>query len=275
MTIGRRSSWRCAVGVASDALFVLTCSAMATEITPAVRSELAPSGKLRVGLNHGNFLLVTSGSSATDPRGVAPDIARELGKRVGVPVEFIKFDSAGKLGDGVKTGAWDVAFLGNEPQRAAEIAFSSAYLEIPSTYLVPAGSPIRSIDEVDREGVRIAVAEQSAYGLYLARTIKHAKLITTQGLDSSFEVFVAQKLEALAGLKPRLLTDVQKLPGARILDGQFTGVQQSIGTPKNREASARFLRAFVEEVKASGLVAEAISRNGAQGVTVAPPAPAR
>ena len=275
MTIVRRSSWRRAVGVASGALFVLTCSAMATEITPAIRSELAPSGQLRVGLNHGNFLLVTAGSSATDPRGVAPDIARELGKRVGVPVEFIKFESAGKLGDGVKTGAWDVAFLGNEPQRAAEIAFSSAYLEIPSTYLVPAGSPIRSIDEVDREGVRIAVAEQSAYGLYLARTIKHAKLITTQGLDSSFDVFVAQKLEALAGLKPRLLTDVRKLPGARILDGQFTGVQQSIGTPKNREASARFLRAFVEEVKASGLVAEAISRNGAQGVTVAPPAPAR
>ena len=275
MTIVRRLLWRRAVGVASGALFVLTCSAMATEITPAIRSELAPSGKLRVGLNHGNFLLVTAGSSATDPRGVAPDIARELGKRVGVPVEFIKFESAGKLGDGVKTGAWDVAFLGNEPQRAAEIAFSSAYLEIPSTYLVPAGSPIRSIDEVDREGVRIAVAEQSAYGLYLARTIKHAKLITTQGLDSSFDVFVSQKLEALAGLRPRLLTDVQKLPGARILDGQFTGVQQSIGTPKNREASARFLRAFVEEVKASGLVAEAISRNGAQGVTVAPPAPAQ
>jgi polar amino acid transport system substrate-binding protein len=248
---------------------------MATEITPAVRSEMAPSGTLRVGLNHGNFLLVSPGSSATDPRGVAPDVARELGRRVGVPVEFIKFETAGKLGDGVKTGAWDVAFLGAEPQRAAEIAFTAAYLEIPSTYLVPAGSPIRSVSEVDRAGVRIAVADQSAYGLYLARTIEHAKLVTTQGLDSSFDVFVSQKLEALAGLKPRLLTDVQKLPGARILDGQFTAVQQAIGTPKNREASARFLRAFVEDVKASGLVAAAIARNGAQGVSVAPPAPAR
>jgi polar amino acid transport system substrate-binding protein len=248
---------------------------MATDITPAVRSELAPSGKLRVGLNHGNFLLVTPGSSATDPKGVASDLARELGRRVGVPVEFIKFDTAGKLGDGVKTGAWDVAFLGNEPQRAAEIAFSSAYLEIPSTYLVPAGSPIRSVAEVDREGVRIAVAEQSAYGLYLARTIKHATLVMTQGLDGSFDAFVSQKLEALAGLKPRLLTDVQKLPGARILDGQFTGVQQSIGTAKSREASARFLRAFVEDVKVSGFVGQAISRNHVQGVTVAPPAPSQ
>ena len=275
MTIRRRYARRLALGVASLASFVLTSGAMATEMTQAIRSELAPSGKLRVGLNHGNFLLVTPGSSATDPRGVAPDVARELGRRVGVPVEFIKFDTAGKLGDGVKTGAWDVAFLGAEPQRAAEIAFTAAYLEIPSTYLVPAGSPIRSVNEVDREGVRIAVAEQSAYGLYLARTIKHAKLVTTQGLDSSFDVFVAQKLEALAGLKPRLLTDVQKLPGARILDGQFTAVQQAIGTPKARDAAAKYLRAFVEDVKASGLVAEAISRNGAQGVSVAPPAPAR
>jgi polar amino acid transport system substrate-binding protein len=275
MTIPRRRAPRLGLAMASGVWFVLTSGAMATEITQAVRSEIAPSGKLRVGLNHGNFLLVTPGSSANDPRGVAPDVARELGRRVGVPVEFIKFETAGKLGDGVKTGAWDVAFLGAEPQRAAEIAFTAAYLEIPSTYLVPAGSPIRSVAEVDREGVRIAVAEQSAYGLYLARTIKHAKLVTTQGLDSSFDVFVSQKLEALAGLKPRLLTDVQKLPGARILDGQFTAVQQAIGTPKSREASARFLRAFVEEVKASGLVAEAISRNGAQGVSVAPPAPAR
>jgi polar amino acid transport system substrate-binding protein len=275
MTIRRRHARSVALGMASDVWFVLTSGAMATEMTPAVRSEIAPSGKLRVGLNHGNFLLVTPGSSASDPRGVASDVARELGRRIGVPVEFIKFETAGKLGDGAKTGAWDVAFLGAEPQRAAEIAFTAAYLDIPSTYLVPAGSPIRSVAEVDREGVRIAVAEQSAYGLYLARTIKHAKLVTTQGLDSSFDVFVAQKLEALAGLKPRLLTDVQKLPGARILDGQFTAVQQAIGTPKNREASARFLRAFVEDVKASGLVAEAISRNGAQGVSVAPPAPAR
>jgi len=261
------------LGIACIGLFVLTSSAMATEISPAIRSELAPTGKIRVGLNHGNFLLVTPGSSGTDPRGVASDVARELGRRVGVPVEFIKFDSAGKLGDAVKTGAWDVAFLGAEPQRAAEIAFTAAYLEIPSTYLVPAGSPIRSVDEVDREGVRIAVAEQSAYGLYLSRTIKHARLVLTQGVDGSFDAFVSQKLEALAGLKPRLLTDLQKLPGARLLDGQFTGVKQAIGTHKNRDAAAKFLRAFVEDVKASGLVAEAISKNGVQGVSVAPPAP--
>ena len=197
------------------ALFVLTSCAMAPQISPAARSELTSTGKLRVGINYGNFLLVTSGPNATEPRGPAPDLARELGRRLGVPVEFVQFDTAGKLADGVKTGMWDVAFLGAEPSRANEIAFTAAYLEIPSTYLVPAGSPIRSIADVDRAGVRIAVSERSAYELYLTRTIKHAKLVYAKGIDGSYEVFVSQKLEALAGLKPRLLTDVQKLPGAR------------------------------------------------------------
>ena len=262
------------LGVASAVVFVLTSCAMATPISPAVRSEMAPTGKLRVGINYGNFLLVTSYSPGAEPRGPAPDLARELGRRLGVPVEWVAFETAGKLADAVKTGVWDVAFLGAEPQRANEIAFTAAYLEIPATYLVPAGSPIRSVADVDREGARIAVSEKSAYELYLSRNIKHAKLVLTQGIDASFNLFVSQKLEALAGLKPRLLMDVAKLPGARLLDGQFTAVQQAIGTPKARDAAAKYLRAFVEEVKASGVVAEAISRNAVQGVSVAPPASA-
>jgi polar amino acid transport system substrate-binding protein len=249
-------------------LLVLTSCAMATETSPTLRSELAPTGKLRVGINHGNNLLVTS--MTPEPRGVAPDLGRELGRRLGVPVEFIPYDSAGKLGDGVKTGAWDVAFLGAEPQRAAEIAFTAAYLEIPATYIVPAGSTIRSVADVDREGVRIAVPEQAAYGLYLRRSIKHARLVLTKSNEAAVEAFVADKLEALAGLRPRLLIDVTKLAGARLLDGQFTGVQQAIGTAKSRAAAAEYLRAFVEEVKASGMVAEAISRSGVAGVSVAP-----
>ena len=175
---------------------------------------------IRVGINYGNFLLVTSRLRS---RAALPPISG--GSSAGdwaCPSSSSASTRAGKLADGVQTGAWDVAFLGAEPQRAAEIAFTAAYLEIPSTYLVPAGSPIRSIDEVDREGVRIAVAEKSAYELYLSRTLKHAKLVGTKGLDASYDLFVAEKLEALAGLKPRLLTDVQKLPGSRVLDGQFT-----------------------------------------------------
>jgi polar amino acid transport system substrate-binding protein len=240
--------------------------------TAAARADLAPGGTLRVGLNHQNFLLVTPGSSATDPRGVASDLARELAKRLGVPVEFSKYDTAGKLADGVKNGAWDVAFLGAEPQRANEIAFTAAYLEIPATYLVPAGSPIRTLADVDAPGNRIAVSDKSAYELWLSRNIKHATLMRTQGIDASYDLFVKERLEVLSGLRPRLITDVQKLPGARILEGQFTAVQQAIGTPKAREKGAAFLRTFVEDVKTTGLVAAAIARNNVEGVSVAPSA---
>src|SRR5262249_90093 len=241
-------------------------------ISAAARAELTPTSKLRVGINYGNFLLVTSYSAGSEPRGPAPDLARELGRRVGATVEFVAFETAGKLADAVKTGVWDVAFLGAEPQRANETAFTAPYLEIPATYLVPAGSPIRSIADVDREGVRIAVADKSAYELYLARTIERAQLVRTQGIDNSYNAFVNDKLEVLSGLKPRLLKDVQKLPGARLLDGQFTAVQQAVGTPRGRDAAHRYLVEFVEDAKASGFVAKAIADNGVAGVSVAPPA---
>jgi polar amino acid transport system substrate-binding protein len=246
---------------------------MAHDIEPSVRSELAPTGTLRVGINYGNFLLVTAYAPGAEPRGPAPDLARELARRVEAPVEFVAFDTAGKLADAVRTGAWDVAFLGAEPQRAGEIAFTAAYLEIPATYLVPAGSPIRTIADVDRAGVRIAVAENSAYELYLSRSITRATLMRAPGIEGSLRLFLDDKLEVLSGLKPRLLMDVEKIPGARLLDGQFTAVQQAIGTPKGRDAAVRYLRRFVEDVKASGFVTGAIARNGVEGVSVAPPAP--
>jgi polar amino acid transport system substrate-binding protein len=242
---------------------------MKPEVSAAVRSELAPTGKLRVGINYGNFLLVNKDRAS----GIAVDLGREIGRRLGVAVELVTYEAAGKLADGVKTGAWDVAFLGAEPQRANEIAFTAAYLEIPATYLVPAGSRIRAIEEVDREGVRIAVAQKSAYDLYLSRNLKHAQLVRAEGIQGSYDLFIAQKLEVLSGLKPRLVTDAEKLPGSRVLDGQFTAVQQAIGTPKSRVAGAKYLREFAEEAKASGLVAEAIARHGVRGVSVAPKAP--
>ena len=242
---------------------------MKPEVSAAVRSELAPTGKLRVGINYGNFLLVNKDRAS----GIAVDLGREIGRRLGVPVELVTYETAGKLADGVKTGAWDVAFLGAEPQRANEIAFTAAYLEIPATYLVPAGSRIRAIEEVDREGVRIAVAQKSAYDLFLSRNLKHAQLLRAEGIQGSYDLFIAQKLEVLSGLKPRLVTDAEKLPGSRVLDGQFTAVQQAIGTPKSREAGAKYLREFAEDAKASGLVAEAIARHGVRGVSVAPKAP--
>ena len=234
-----------------------------------MKKELAPSGTLRVGLNYGNFLLVLKDAPDGAPRGIAPDLGRELGKRLGVPVEFVKFQQAGQLADGVRDGKCDVGFLGAEPQRANEIAFTTAYLEIPVTYLVPSGSKIRSLADVDREGVRVAVSARSAYDLYLSRTLRHAKLERAPGIDASYELFLKEKLDVLAGLKPRLVSDAEKLPGSRVLDGQVTGVQQAVGVAKSRDAAAQFTREFVDDIKRSGLVAKTIEKHGVRGVTVA------
>jgi polar amino acid transport system substrate-binding protein len=237
------------------------------------RAELAPTGVLRAGINLSNFLLVTGKTDAGDPQGVSPSMAREVATRLGVEVQYVSFENPGELADAAKDDVWDIGLIGAEPERAKTIDFTAAYVEIESTYLVPAGSSIRTIDEVDREGVRIAVAARSAYELWLSDNIKHAELVMAEGLDGSFDVFVERKLEALAGLRPRLITDVQRLPGARILDGQFSAVQQAIGIRRNRPAGAAFLREFVEESKSNGLIAGYIEQHGVVGrLTVAPPA---
>jgi len=241
---------------------------MPVTFNPALVAELAPRGVLRAAINLSNFLLVTGRAANGDPQGIAPDMAGEIAARLGVPLELIAYESPGKLADAVAD--WDVGLIGADPARAAEIAFSAAYLEIEATYLVPADSKIHSIDEVDRTGVRIAVAARSAYDLYLRRTIQTAELVHAAGLDASYELFLREKLDALAGLRPRLEKDVEKLPGARVLGGRFTSVQQAVGTAKARVASTAFLAAFVEEAKASGLVAALIERHGVHGVNVAP-----
>ena len=167
---------------------------------------------------------------------------------------------------------WDIGNIGAEPQRAQHIDFTAAYVEIKATYLVPPGSVIQSIEDVDQVGNRIAVSARSAYDLWLERNINNAELVRVSGLDASFEAFEQQNLEALAGLEPRLLSDVGRMPGARILDGQFTAVQQAIGTQKTNAKAAAWLKDFVEEAKASGLVRSFIDKHKVVGLSVAPPA---
>lgn len=232
-------------------------------------NDLAPSGKLRIGINYSNFLIVSGDGPDGEPRGIAPDLGRELARRAGLPFEFVRFDAAGKLFDAVKAAQCDVGFLGAEPQRAAEVEFTPAYLELPVTFLVPAGSPIKSIADIDREGVRVSVSDRSAYDLFLSRTLKKAKIVRTPGIPASFDSFVREKLDALAGLKPRLVEEQARLPGSRILEGEVTSVQQAMGAPKGRAAAAKYLREFAEEVKRSGFVARAIEKYNVKGVRVA------
>ena len=237
-----------------------------------VRAQLAPTGVLRAGINLSNFLLVTGRSETNDPTGVAPDMAGESAAALGVPVKYVPFKSPGELGDQVGKDVWDIGLIGAEPQRAEKIQFTAAYVEIEATYMVPEGSPIKTIADVDRKGVRIAVSARSAYDLWLVNNIRNATLVQVNGLDAAYEKFMSDKLEVLAGLRPGLLKDVEKAPGLKILDGKFTAVQQAVGTAKANVEGAAFLAEFVEKAKKSGKVQGFIDRHKVKGLSVAPPA---
>jgi polar amino acid transport system substrate-binding protein len=234
------------------------------------KAELAPTGVLRAGINLSNFLLVTGRAANGNPEGVSPDMAHAIAAKLGVPVSYVPFKTPGELGDQVDNNVWDIGNIGAEPQRAQKISFTAAYCEIEATYMVPAGSPITSMADVDRKGVRIAVSARSAYCLWLENNIKNATLVQVSGLDAAYDKFVADKFEVLAGLRPGLLKDMEKAPGMKILDGKFSAVQQAVGTPKKNTAGADFLAAFVEEAKKSGLVASFIEKHKVKGLSVAP-----
>jgi polar amino acid transport system substrate-binding protein len=243
-----------------------------TDITPAVRSDLAPTGTLRAGINYGNFILATKDAASGESRGVAVDLTREISRRLGVPSTIVAYDSVAAMVDAAKTGAWDIAFLGIDPARAGEIGFTGAYLEIEATYLVSGASPLRAAGEVDTEGIRIAAPARANYELYLSRNLKRATLVSAPNADAAFELLKTGQVQALAGLKQALIGLTEKLPGSRMLDGRFMAVQQAVGVPKGRDAGLAYARGVVEEAKASGLVARAIEKTGARGVSVAPAA---
>ena len=253
----------------------LLTAALAGGLSAATKADalkdLAPTGKLRAAINFGNSVLAQKDAATGEPKGVTPDLARELAKRLGVPAEFVTYDAAGKVFDAVKTGAWDIAFVAIEPVRAEAIEFSSPYVIIEGTYMVPKDSALKTIADVDKPGVRIAVGLKSAYDLFLTRTIKNATIVRAPagGGRAMIDLFVNDKLEVAAGGRQPLVAYAKDHPEVRVMDGHFMEIQQAIGTPKGRTAGAAYLRAFVEDVKASGFVAEALKRSGQQA-TVAP-----
>ncbi len=234
-----------------------------------VAKEMAPHGVFRVGLNMANFLLVRANPQGQDPSGIAPSMAKDIASRLGLKIQFFPYATPGEMADDASKDIWDMALLAVEPARATVIDFTDAYLEIESSYLVPPGSSIQSVEEVDQPGVKIAVMEKSAYDLYLSRSIQHATLVHAKSMDESFDMFVSQKLDALAGLKPRLIQEEQKLKGSRMLAGRFTAVQQAIGVPKGKPLSSSFIRDFVQEAISTGLVQKIIDDHQIKGVSVA------
>ena len=229
--------------------------------------DLAPTGTLRVGINLGNIVLAQT-DAAGELKGVTVDLARELGRRLGVPVELNRFDAAGKSFDAMKSGKLDIVFLAIEPVRAAEVAFTAPYVIIEGVYMVSKESPIIAVDQVDRDGVRIGVNKASAYDLFLSRSLKHATLVRG---ESGVDLFVAQKLEAVAGVKQPIVAYAKTNPNVRVLDGRFMEIRQAMGTAKGREVGARYLHGFIEEMKASGFVADALKRSNQPDASVAPP----
>jgi len=240
------------------------------EITSAVRNDLAPTGKVRAGINYGNFILAQKDKATGESRGVAIDLANELGRRLGVPVEIVAYNSVAALGDAAPTGAWDIAFLGSDPVRERIMSFTPAYVELDATYLVPQASRLRTAAEADRAGVRITAQARANYELYLQRNLKKAQLVPAPNNDAALALLAEGKVDALAGLTEGLMQLGAKLPGSRIVEGRFMAVQQSIAVPKGRDAGLAYLRSVVEDAKSSGLVARAVAKTGARGVSTAP-----
>jgi polar amino acid transport system substrate-binding protein len=248
----------------------LLAAACADRPAPSpLAAEFAPTGVLRAGVNLGNPVIAQPDPAGGAPRGVGPELARAMAKRLGVPITYVTYDTAGKMADAVKAGAWDVAFLAVDPARAADIDFSAPYVEIEGTYLVARDSPLRRIEEFDREGIRIAVADKSAYDLYLVRALKKATLVKAPTSIAAVELFRAQRLEAAAGVKNPLAEIAAKDPGVRVIEGNFMVIGQASGVPRGRPAAARFLRDFIEEAKKSGFVARALADSGVTDATVA------
>jgi polar amino acid transport system substrate-binding protein len=240
-------------------------------VSPDIVKDFAPTGTLRAAINQGNTVLAQKGKNG-EPLGITVDLARELARRLGVPIELITFDAAGKVFDALKRGVWDVAFLAVEPVRAAEIDFTAPYVLIEGTYMVRKDSPIKAIEDADKAGIRIAVATGSAYDLYLGRTLKHATLVRAPTGPEAMQMFVRQRLDAAGGVRQPLVEFAAANPALKVMDGRFMAIQQAMGMPRGRAKAPAYLRGFVEEMKAAGFVAEALKRSNQPNAVVAPPA---
>ena len=240
-------------------------------LTSDILRAFTPTGKLRASINLGNPILANKHAATGLPFGVSIDLANNFAKRLGVDIDLVVFDAAGKSVEAVKAEQADIGFFAIDPLRGEGISFTAPYVLIEGSYLVPQTSTIQSNDEVDRAGIRVTVGQGSAYDLFLSRELKHADIVRAPTSPTVVDVYVAQKLEVAAGVKQQLESDVLRFAGHRLLPGRFMVIQQAMGTPKTRGVeAARYLAAYVEEMKASGFVADALQRHGIKGASVAP-----
>ncbi len=250
---------------------LLSGSAFAQDLSSAAKAALAPSGRIRVAINYGNAALAVRGPNG-QLSGITVDIAQELSKRTGLPITTVPFEAAGKVTAAVKSDTWDVAFLAIDPERAKEITFTAPYVVINGNYVVRNDAPVHSNADIDRDGVRIAISRNSAYDLYLSRTLKHAQLFRADNTPKALELFKASGYEAVAGVRTAMEQFIKKEPGARMIPESFMEIRQAMCNPAGRDAAAAYLSRFVESIKADGFVARSIAQHGVADASVAPAA---
>jgi polar amino acid transport system substrate-binding protein len=251
-------------------LLLTGCAGISTAPTPEARQALAPTGRLRVGLQLGNPLNVIRDSASGEMKGVAFDLGNELARRLGVPFEPVLYPSVGALLDSGKSGAWDVAFVGFSPARAKEWDFSALHLEVEFGYLVPGGSSISTMADVDRPGIRVAVQEKSGPDTFFSRTLKNTAVVRASSNPGALEALKSGRADAMGSIKPILFELSNQLPGSRVLDGRPGIDPHAMAMPKGRDLGLAYAREFIEDAKSEGLVKAAIDKAGLRGVVVAP-----
>lgn len=239
-------------------------------IPTSVLQDLVPTGTLRAAINFGNPVLAQANPKTGAPMGVSADLATELARQLNAPLEFVTYDGAGKVFAAAETNAWDIAFMAIDPVRAEKVLFTKPYVIIEGSYLVPSDSLLRTIEDVDREGVRIAVGKGAAYDLFLSRSLKHARIVRADTSAAAIELFVQQSLDAAAGVRQPLLAYAATHDNLRVIDGRFTAIEQAMATPKGRDQGLAFLMSFIDAMKANGFVAQALARSGQGDAGAAP-----
>jgi polar amino acid transport system substrate-binding protein len=245
-------------------------SAVLQSVDAAVLRDLAPNGVLRAAINFGNSVLAQRDAATGEARGVSVDLAIELARRIGAVPHLVPFDAAGKVVDAVSQGAWDVAFLAVDPTRSAEIRFTMPYVLIEGAYMVRDDSALQSAHDVDRPGISVALGAGSAYDLYLTRSLKHAGIERRATASEAFDLLVGGAADVAAGVHQVVERYARCQGGLRLLEPNFMTIRQAMGTPAACESGARYLADFIDEMRASGFVADALARSGQRDAVVAP-----
>lgn len=255
---------------AAGALLLAGCASTANKPPADAIAQLGSTGTLRAAINFGNPILANRGP-AGEPTGVSVDLAREAARRLGLPIELVPFNSAGAVVEAVKARQIDLAFVAIDPVRAADTEYTAPYVIIEGAYLVRNGSPLQCNEDVDRPGTRVVVGRGSAYDLFLTREIKAATLVRAPTSPAVTDMFLAQKLDVAAGVRQQLEADARRVGGVRMLPGRFMVIEQAMGVPKGRTAAQAWLSRYIEEMKATGFVAQSLQRHAIEGAAVAPP----